>query len=143
MTAKISTPRHALEDRGVRSIIGQWAAAAAGAGLAAMSISAFGADPAAKSIHPIPAPSQVMGTGAPPGTNQPSVAPDATLEHFATQARMIDQLYGELMRWRPLACQPAANILAIGQCCAGALSRPRRTSDRGRLRPETTALFQT
>jgi hypothetical protein len=115
MTAKISAPRRARKSRGVRSIFGQCAAAAVGAGLAAISMSAFGADLATGPIRPIPAQNQVISTGAHPLTSQPSAAPGAKLEDLAVQARTLDQLYDDLMR--SSGCMLALSKASTGGGC--------------------------
>ena len=63
MTAKISAPRRARKSRGVRRLFGQCAAAAAGARLAAISMSAFGADPAVGYSHTVVASPHFAPTG--------------------------------------------------------------------------------
>ena len=98
MTAKISEPRRARKSRGVRSIFGQCAAAAAGAGLAAISMSAFGADPAVGNSHTVAASPHFAPTGRRSIPARPIDPPDREPNRLVRRTALVDQLYDDLMR---------------------------------------------
>ena len=115
MTAKISAPRRARKSRGVRSIFGQCAAAAAGVGLAAISMSAFGADPAvgysptvAASPHSVPADRQSIPA-------RPIDPPDREPNRLVRRTALVDQLYDDLMR--SSGCILTSSKASIGGGC--------------------------
>ena len=98
MTAKISAPGRARKSRGVRSIFGQCAAAAAGAGLAAISMSAFGADPAVGYSHTVAASPHFAPTGCRSILARPIDPPNRESNRPVQRAALVDQLYDDLMR---------------------------------------------
>jgi len=98
MTAKISAPRRERRSRGVRRIFGQCAAAAAGAGLAAISMSAFGADPAVGNSHTVAASPHFAPTGRRSIPARPIDPPDREPNRLVRRTALVDQLYDDLMR---------------------------------------------
>jgi hypothetical protein len=98
MTAKISAPRRARKSSGVRSIFGQCAAAAVGAGLAAISMSAFGADPAVGYSRTVAASPHSAPTGRRPIPARPIDPQDREPNRLVQRAALVDQLYDDLMR---------------------------------------------
>jgi hypothetical protein len=96
MTAEISTRRGAR--RGVRRIFGHCAAAAAGAGLAAVSMSAFGADPAAGYSPAVAASSHSAPTGRQSIPARPIDHPNRGSNRLVQRDALVDQLYDDLMR---------------------------------------------
>jgi hypothetical protein len=90
--------------------------AAIGVGLSAISINAFGADPATASPGSITSPSQVMRGEHRPTTALPSGPTDTKLDYLAAHSRKIDQLYQELMRWTP-PCAPASTDASMAGRC--------------------------
>ena len=98
MTAKISAPRRARKSRGVRRLFGQCAAAAAGARLAAISMSAFGADPAVGYSHTVVASPHFAPTGRRSIPTRPIDPPNREPNRPLQRAALVDQLYDDLMR---------------------------------------------
>jgi len=98
MNAKISAPRRERRSRGVRRIFGQCAAAAAGAGLAAISMSAFGADPAVGNSHTVAASPHFAPTGRRSIPARPIDPPDREPNRLVRRTALVDQLYDDLMR---------------------------------------------
>ena len=98
MTAKISAARRARKSRGVRKLLGQCAAAAAGAGLAAISMSAFGADPAVGYSHTVAASPHSVPAGRRSIPARPIDPPNREPNRLGQRAALVDQLYDDLMR---------------------------------------------
>ena len=98
MTAKISAPRRERRSRGVRRIFGQCAAAAAGAGLAAISMSAFGPDPAVGYSHTVAASPHSVSAGRRSIPARPIDPPDREPNRLVRRTALVDQLYDDLMR---------------------------------------------
>ena len=98
MTAKISAPRRARKSRGVRRLFGQCAAAAAGARLAAISMSAFGADPAVGYSHTVAASPHSAPTGRRSIPARPIDPPNREPNRLVQRAALVDQLYDDPMR---------------------------------------------
>jgi hypothetical protein len=115
MTAKISTRRGARKSRGVRRIFGQCAAAVAGVWLAAISMSAFGADPAAGYSRAVATSSQSAPTGRQSIPARPIDPPDAELNRPVQRAQLVDQLYDHLMR--SSGCALASSKASMGGGC--------------------------
>jgi hypothetical protein len=46
----------------------------------------------------------------------PSTPTDTNLDYFVAHARMVDQLYEELMRWTP-PCAPASSDASMAGRC--------------------------
>jgi hypothetical protein len=116
MTAPIGVVCHALTSRSARRIVGRCALAAIGAGLGAISISAFGADLATGSPRSITGPSQVTRGEHRPITAPPSGPTETKMDYLAAHSRMVDQLYEELMRWT-LPCAPASTDASMSGRC--------------------------
>ena len=115
MTANISAPRGARKSRGVRSIFGQCAAAAAGAGLAAISMSAFVADPAVGYSHTVAALPHSAPTGRRSIPAHAIDAPNREPNRLVQRAALVDQLYETLMR--SSGCMLASSKGSFGGGC--------------------------
>jgi hypothetical protein len=115
MTAKISAPRRARKSRGVRSIFGQCAAAAAGVGLAAISMSAFGADAAVGYPHTVAAAPHSAPTGRRSIPARPIDPPNREPNRLMQRAALVDQLYDDLMR--SSGCILTSSKASIGGGC--------------------------
>jgi len=105
MTAKISAPRRARKSRGVRRLFRQCAPATAGVGLAAISMSAYGADPAVG--YSVPADRQSIPA-------RPIDPPNREPNRVVQRAALVDQLYETLMR---SGCMLASSKASIGGGC--------------------------
>ena len=115
MTAKISVPRRARKRSGVRSIFGRLATAAVGAGLVAISMNAFGADPAVGYSHTVAASPHSASTGRrsiPASLIDP---PDREPNRLVQRAILVDQLYDDLMR--SSGCVLASRKASTGGGC--------------------------
>ena len=115
MTAKISAPRRARKSRGGRSIFEQCAAAAAGAGLAAISMSAFGADPAVGYSHTVAALPHSAPTGRQSIPAHPVDPVDPPPNRSVHHTQVVDRLYDELMRWS--GCVLTSSKASTGRGC--------------------------
>ena len=116
MTVPIGAVRRALTSGAARGIVGRCAAAAIGVSLGAISINAFGADPATGSPWSITSPSQVMRAEHRSITVLPSAQTDTKLDYLAAHSGMVGQLYEQLMRWsRP--CAPASTDASMAGRC--------------------------
>jgi hypothetical protein len=98
MTAKISAPRPARKSRGVRGIFGRCATAAAGAGLAAISMGALGADLAPGYSHTVAASPHSAPTGRQSIPARPVDPPNRESNRPVQRTALVDQLYDDLMR---------------------------------------------
>ena len=116
MTVQIDAGRRALTSGAARRIVGRCALVAIGAGFGAISINAFGADPATGSPWSITGPSQATRAEHRPITALPSAPTDTKLDYLAAHSRMVDQLYEELMRWT-LPCAPASTDASMAGRC--------------------------
>jgi hypothetical protein len=101
MTVKAVPAGRALTGRPARQIIGRSALAAVGVSFFTISISTHGADLGTRYSTALAVPSQP----ASPGRAHPR---DAMPDRSAQRARMVDQLYEELMRWTPPGCLSTA-----------------------------------
>jgi hypothetical protein len=115
MTAKISEPCRARKSRGVRTLFERCAAAAAGAGLAAISMSAFGADPAVGYSHTVAASPHSAPTGRRPIPARPIDPPDREPNRLVQRTALVDQLYDDLMR--SSGCVLASSKASTGRGC--------------------------
>ena len=115
MTAKISAPRRARKSRGGRSIFEQCAAAAAGVGLAAISMSAFGADPAVDYSRAVAASQHSAPTGHRSIPLHPIDPPNREPNRLVQRAALVDQLYDDLMR--SSGCVLASSKASTGRGC--------------------------
>ena len=114
MTADISAPRGARKSRGVRRMFGQCAAVAVGAGLAAISMSAFGADPAVGYSYTVAALPHSAPTGDRSIPTRPIDPPNREPNRVVQRAALVDQLYETLMR---SGCMLASSKASIGGGC--------------------------
>jgi len=85
-------------------------------GLGAISINAFGADPATGSPWSMTSPSQVMRAEHRSITALPSAQTDTKLDYLAAHSGMVGQLYEELMRWSS-PCAPASTDASMAGRC--------------------------
>jgi hypothetical protein len=92
------------------------AAALVGAGLLAISMGAFGGDPGAGHSTAMAPPSQPAPAGRRLIPAHPVYAPDFEPDLSAQRARIVDQLYEELMRRVRAEC-PSATNASIGSAC--------------------------
>ncbi len=90
-------------------MIRRCALAAAGAGFFAISIGAFGADPGTGYSTAIVVPPQAAPAGRRPMPARPIVPPDAKPDLSVQRARIVDQLYEEIMRRSSPECSSARN----------------------------------
>lgn len=116
MTRQIVVARRGRTGRTARGILGRCALAAIGVSFGAISISTFGADLATGSSRSITGPSQVPRAQHRAMSALPSAPTDTNLDDFVAHARMVDQLYEELMRWTP-PCAPASRDASMAGRC--------------------------
>lgn len=116
MNGEIVVAQRGRTGRTARGILGRCALAAIGASFGAISISTFGADLATGSSRSTTGSSQVPRAEHSPTIAQPSAPTDTKLDYLAAHARMVDQLYEELMRW-PTPCAPASTGASIAGRC--------------------------
>lgn len=116
MTRQIVVPRRGRRGRTGRGILGRCASAVIGASFGAISISTFGADLTTGSSPSITGPAQVPRAEHRPITALPSGPTDTKLDYLAAHARMVDQLYKELMRSTP-PCAPASTDASMAGRC--------------------------
>jgi hypothetical protein len=116
MAAQLVAARRARTDGAVRRILGRFALAAIGASLSAISVSSFGADLAIGSSR-ITYPSPMARTDDRPMPAQADARPDTKSDYLSAQrAWMVDQLYQELMRWRPPCASASSNAAMADRC---------------------------
>jgi len=94
-----------------------FAAAVVGAGVPAISGSAFGADLPASYSAAMAVPSQPAPAGRRPIQPHPINHPEVESDRSAQRARMIDQLYEELMRRTAPGCQSGSTYASMGGGC--------------------------
>jgi hypothetical protein len=116
MTREIVVARRARRGRTARGILGRCAFAVIGASFGAISISTSGADLATGSSGSITGPSQAPRAEHRPITALPSAPTDTKLDYLAAHAGMIDQLYEQLMRWRPPCARASTDASMAGRC---------------------------
>ena len=117
MTVQIAVVRRSLARRGARWAVRRCALAAIGAGIGAISITTFGADPATGFSQSITRISPVMHADNRSTTTQPHAPPDTKLDYLAAHVRMVDRLYEELMRWTPPGCSPTSTNASMDGGC--------------------------
>ena len=115
MTAEISAPRRARKSRGVRRLFRQCTAAAVGVGLAAISMSAFGADPAVSYSHTVAASPHSAPIGRRSIPARPIDRPDREPNRLVQRTALVDQLYDDLMR--SSGCVLASSKASTGRGC--------------------------
>jgi hypothetical protein len=116
MAAQLVVARRACTGAAVRRTLGRFALAAISASLGAISVSSFGADLTTGSSR-ITDPSQMARTDNRPMPAQADAPPDAELDYLSAQrARMVDQLYQELMRGRPPCASASTNAAMADRC---------------------------
>ena len=117
MTVQIVCARRAVTSRAVPRIIGRWALAAVAAGCLAISISVFGADLGTGYTGAIAVPAHPAPPGRRPIPAYPIDPPAAKPDRSVERARVVDQVYEELMRWTPPVCLSAATRAAMVAGC--------------------------
>ena len=114
MRLQIAWTNRAVTSGAARKMIGRCALAAAGAGFFAISIGAFGADLGTAAIA---VPSQAPPAGRRPMPARPIVPQDAKPDLFAQRARVVAQLYKEIMRRSSSECFSGRNNASIAGAC--------------------------
>jgi hypothetical protein len=117
MIAQIVRARRSVTSRAVRRIIGRRALTAVGAGFLAISVNAFGADLGTGDTSAIAVPSNPAPPGRRPIPARPIDPPAAKPDRSVERARVVDQVYEELMRWTPPVCLSAATKAAMVAGC--------------------------
>ena len=114
---KIEQRAARITGRAVCRILGRCALAAIGASLGAISISTFGADLATGYSSAVAAPSHSAPAGRQSITARPIHPPDAEPNRSAQRARMVDQLYVELIRRSLPGCSSTSDHGSIAGGC--------------------------
>jgi hypothetical protein len=114
MRLRIARASRAVTCRAARKTIGRCALAAVAAGFFAISVDTFGADLGTGYSTAMSVPSQAARGPMPPN---PAVPRDATPDRSVQRARVVDQLYEEIMRRSSPACSSAMNIAAMASAC--------------------------
>ena len=117
MRLRIARANRAVTCRAARKTIGRCALAAVAAGFFAISVDTFGADLGAGYSTAMSVPSQAAPAGRGPMPPHPAVPRDATPDRSVQRARVVDQLYEEIMRRSSPACSSATNIAAMASAC--------------------------
>jgi hypothetical protein len=115
MILQISRASRAITGRAAHKMIGRCALAAVGAGFLAVSTGTFGADLGTGYSTAIAVPSNALPASRRPMPAHPIVPPDAKrdLQH----ARIVDQLYEEIMRRSSPECSSARSTAAMAAAC--------------------------
>ena len=117
MIAQIVRARRSVTSRAVRRIIGRRALIAVSAGFLAISVNAFGADLGTGYTSAIAVPSNPAPPGRRPIPARPIDPPAAKPDRSVERARVVDQVYEELMRWTPPVClSPATKAATVAGC---------------------------
>ena len=98
-------------------MIGRCALAAVSAGFFAISIGAFGADLGTEYSTAVAVPSRAAPVGRRPMPARPIVPQDAKPDLFAQRARVVAQLYEEIMRRSSSECFSGRNNASIAGAC--------------------------
>jgi hypothetical protein len=98
-------------------MIGRCALAAVSAGFFAISIGAFGADLGTEYSTAVAVPSRAAPVGRRPMPARPIVPHDATPDPSVQRARIVDQLYEEIMRRSSSECSSARNNASMAGAC--------------------------
>jgi len=117
MRLETAGANRAVTGGAVRKLIGRCALAAVGAGFFAISIGAFGADlgTAYSTAMTVPSPAAPAGRRLMPA--RPIVPPDAKPDPSGRRARIVDQLYEEIMRRSSSECSSARNNASMAGAC--------------------------
>ena len=117
MTLQIASGHYAPAAKRVHSVIGRCHVAlmVVSTGFLAISISSFGADPGTGYSTAIAVPPQAAPAGRRPIPAHPIDPPDPKPDRFMQRARIVDQLYEQLMR--SSGCSLASNNASIGGGC--------------------------
>ena len=117
MILQIAWARRAVTGGAARKIIGRCALAAVGAGFFAISTGTFGADPRTGYSTAIAVPSQALPASRRPMPARPIVPPDAKPDPSVRRARIVDQLYEEIMRRSSPEGSSARNNASMAGAC--------------------------
>jgi hypothetical protein len=99
-------------------MVGRCALAALGAaGFFAISTGTFSADLETGYSTAITVPSQALPPGRRPMPARPPVPPDANPDRAVQRARVVDQLYEEIMRRSSPECSSARNNASMAGAC--------------------------
>jgi len=98
-------------------MIGRFALAAVCTCFFAISAGTFGADLGTGNSTAIAVPSQTAPTGRRPTLSRPIITPDAKPDLSVQRARIVDQLYEEIMRRSSPDCSPATNNASMAGAC--------------------------
>jgi hypothetical protein len=117
MRPQIAWINGTLTGRTARKVIGRCALAAIGAGFFVISTGTFGADPATGYSTAIAVPSQALPASRRPMPARPVVPHDAKPDLSAQRARIVDQLYEQIMRRSSPECASTTNTAAMAGAC--------------------------
>jgi hypothetical protein len=117
MRPQIARASRAVTAGAARKVIGRCVSAAVGVGFFAISIGTFGADLGTGYSTAIAVPSQTAPPGRRSLSAHPIVPPDAKPELAAQRARIVAQLYEEIMRRSSPGCVSTTNNAAIAGAC--------------------------
>jgi hypothetical protein len=116
MRLEIAPASRTVPGGAARKMIGRCALAAIGAGFFAISTGTFGADPGTGYSTAIAVPSQTLPASRRPIPARPTVPPDAKPDLSVQRARIVEQLYEEIMRRSSPECSSATNIASMAAC---------------------------
>jgi hypothetical protein len=117
MRLRIARASRAGTGGAARRIIGRCVLAAVGAGFFAISTGTFGADLGTGYSTAIAVPSHALPAGRRPIPAPPTVPPDVKPDRSVQRARMVDQLYEEIMRRSSPAFSSATNTASLAGAC--------------------------
>jgi hypothetical protein len=117
MRLRIARANRAVTCRAARKMIGCCALAAVGAGFFAISVDTFGSDLGTGYSTAMTVPSQAAPAGRRSMPAHPAVPRDATPDRSVQRARVVDQLYEEIMRRSSPGCSSATNIASMASAC--------------------------
>jgi hypothetical protein len=117
MRLEIAPASRAVQGITARKMIGRGALAAIGAGFFAISTGTFGADPGTGYSTAIAVLSQTVPASRQPMPTRPTVPRDAKPDLSVQRARIVEQLYEEIMRRSSPECSSATNTASIAAAC--------------------------
>jgi hypothetical protein len=117
MRLRIARASRAGTGGAARRMIGCCVMAAVGAGYFPISTGTFGADPGSGYSTAIAVPSQALPAGRRLMPARPTVPPGAKPDLSVQRARMVDQLYEEIMRRSSPECSSATNTASLAGAC--------------------------
>ena len=117
MRPQIAWINDTLTGRTAHKLIGRCTLAAIGAGFFVISTGTFGADPGTGYSKAIAAPSQALAASRRPMPARPIVPLDAKPELATQRARIVDQLYEQIMRRSSPECASTTNTAVMAGAC--------------------------